>query len=470
MSKLTNVITDTDSYKLSHFMQYPAGVEYVSMYGEARKAFNGGQDGDHVLFFGLQAILKEYFTTPITQADIDEAAEIAAAHGEPFNRMGWEYILKQHGGLLPIEIQAVPEGTVLASSNVLFQVRNTDPVLPWLPSYVETALLRVWYPITVSTQSFMIKKLIKSYLKQTADNTDGLLFKLHDFGSRGVSSNESAAIGGAAHLVNFRGTDTMAALLHARRYYGAAMAGFSIPASEHSTITSWGRDGEVAAYRNMLKQYGGKFPLVACVSDSYNIFNAVENLWGGELKEEVINSGSVLVVRPDSGDPVDITLKVVEKLGEKFGFTLNSKGYKVLHPSVRIIQGDGVNYNSIDAILSNFEDHGWSADNIAFGMGGALLQSVNRDTMSFAYKASAISTNGGLTWVDVFKQPITDTGKVSKKGRLALDYNQAGELITVRENQVDPNGGNQLRTVFKDGKLLFDDDFETIRARSDKAL
>jgi len=236
MKLAKNILLNTDSYKVSMFKQYPAGTTGVYSYIESR-----GGEYDTTLFFGLQAFIKEYLLEPITQADIDVADEILTAHGEPFNRAGWQYILDQHKGFLPLVIRAVPEGTVVPVSNVLATVENTDPECFWLTTYLETALLRaVWYPTTVATQSKSIKKVIQHYLEMTGDPTT-ISFKLHDFGARGVSSMESAGIGGAAHLVNFMGSDTITGVLYAREYYGAGVAGFSIPAAEHSTITSWGR-------------------------------------------------------------------------------------------------------------------------------------------------------------------------------------------------------------------------------------
>lgn len=242
---------------------------------------------------------------------------------------------------------------------------------------------------------------------------------------RGVSSSESACIGGAAHLVNFMGSDTIEGIYTANKYYNIDMAGFSIPAAEHSTITSWGKENEVEAYRNMIKQYGKKDAIFAVVSDSYDIFNACEKLWGDALKQEVIDSKATLVIRPDSGDPEAVVHKCIEILGEKFGYIVNTKGYKVLN-NVRLIQGDGVNPISIANILGRLAIYGWSADNIAFGMGGALLQGVNRDNFGFAMKCCALRVNG--VWQDVKKDPITDTGKRSKAGRLSLYQKGHGGL------------------------------------------
>lgn len=456
-----NILLNTDSYKASMFVQYPERTETVFSYIESR----GGKYKD-LVFFGLQAFIKEYLLQPITMADIDEAEEIWTAHGEPFNREGWEYIVKNLGGKLPIRIKAAPEGTVIPVHNAMVTVENTDPNCFWLTTYLETALLRaIWYPTTVATTSREIKKNIQKFMVETGGDLAGLPFKLHDFGARGTSSHESATIGGMAHLVSFMGTDTIAAVRGAKHYYNAPMAGFSIPAAEHSTITSWGRENEVKAYANMLKQFARPGSLVAVVSDSYDIYNAVENLWGGELRESVIASGATLVVRPDSGDPVEVVTRVAKLLDKTFGSTVNAKGYKLLN-HVRIIQGDGINAASVAAILQSLKDAGFCADNVAFGMGGALLGAPQRDDQKFAMKCSAALVNG--EWVDVYKDPITDAGKLSKKGRLDLVLETglgSRNFRTVREGQ-GRKQDSVLRTVYENGELLVDDTLDAIRERA----
>ncbi len=458
---LGNLILNTDSYKASHFLQYPPGTEEVSSYVESR----GGRF-PHTLFFGLQAFVKEYLLKPITYDDIGEAEAVLTEHGLPFNLAGWMAVVNEHGGYLPIEIIAVDEGEVIPTHNALVQVRNTDRALPWVTSYIETALVRaIWYPTTVATLSFEAKRVIKRYLDLTSEDPDGQLpFKLHDFGARGVSSLESAMLGGMAHLVNFRGTDTVAALLGARHYYGAAMAGFSIPAAEHSTMTSWGRAREAEAYANMVEQFGRPGKLVAVVSDSYDIFNAVSEIWGRQLKDRVLKSGATIVVRPDSGDPVAVVVEVARRLADAFGAATNAKGYAVLHPAVRIIQGDGMDLEHIEAVLAALKEAKFSADNVAFGMGGGLLQKVDRDTMKWAMKASAVKING--FWHDVYKDPATDSGKISKKGRQSLVRDERGwrtePLTSADENLMIP--------VYRNGKLLRQMNFESIRARADAAL
>lgn len=454
-----NIILNADSYKASHFLQYPPNTTQVSSYIEAR----GGQY-QQAVFFGLQMFIKEYLSQPITHSDVDEAQVVFEAHGVPFNEQGWRYIVDRHAGLLPIEIEAVAEGTVLPVQNAMVQVINTDPNCAWLTSYVETALLRaVWYPTTVATVSWNCRQVIERYLRETADNQNSLVFKLHDFGARGATTEEAAAVGGAAHLVNFQGTDTISGIIAARRYYGADMAGFSIPAAEHSTITSWGRDNECGAYANMLEQFSGPGKLVAVVSDSYDLWNAIDNIWGDTLKSAVESSGGTLVVRPDSGDPVAVVTETVERLMNKFGYEVNTKGFRVLPECIRVIQGDGISQHTIEAILEAMKLRKQSAENVAFGMGGELLQKINRDTMKFAMKASAAKIEG--LWRDVYKDPVTDRGKRSKKGRLAVIRTSDGDIKTIREQDLGQRN-NLLVPVFKNGQILKDYDFEQVRARA----
>lgn len=447
----------TDSYKASHWKQYPRNTQKVYAYFESR-----GGKYDKTVFFGLQYYLKKYLSGPVvTKQFIDEAEPFFASHfgnSEIFNRKGWEYILTRHYGHLPIEIKAIPEGTVVDTRNVLFTVENTDEQCFWLTTYLETLLEQVWYPITIATKSREMKKTIKSFKEQTGGTLSG--FELHDFGYRGSTSQESAAIGGAAHLVNFIGSDTIAAISLLKEYYSADMPAFSVPAAEHSTITSWGEAGEKEAYRNMLE----KFPtgIVAVVSDSYNIFEACRDIWGEELKELVEGRNGTVVVRPDSGHPDFVIPKVLSILADKFGYTMNEKGYKLLPPQIRLIQGDGINEESLTSVLMTIAGNGWSAENIVFGSGGGLLQNVSRDTLGFAYKCSNVTIRGKD--IPVRKNPITDSNKVSKSGRLSLI--QGDKYVTYENATLDTLESSLLQTVFKDGKLTKEYSLDEIRERA----
>tara|TARA_R110000803_G_scaffold62953_2_gene123401 strand:- start:1230 stop:2660 length:1431 start_codon:yes stop_codon:yes gene_type:complete len=449
-----NIMLMTDSYKQSHYKQYPKNTKRVYSYLESR-----GGKWKTTTFFGLNYFLKRYLEGQVvTQEKIDEAEEMVNLHMGPdtFNREGWQYILDNYDGRLPVEIKAVPEGTTVPTSNVLMTIENTDDKCFWLTNFLETLLVQVWYPTTVATQSREMKKLILQALKETGD--ESLIdFKLHDFGFRGVSSVETAGIGGTAHLVNFLGTDTMQALRVAREYYGEKMAGFSIPASEHSTITSWGRDNEVDAMRNMLEAY--PTGLLACVSDSFDIFAACGDIWGTILKDDVLSRDGTLVVRPDSGYPPSVVVDCLSILADKFGSTVNDKGFRVLNPKVRLIQGDGIDIDMLKSILLNMRFHRWSADNVAFGSGGGLLQKMDRDTLKFAFKCSAIAI--GDIEVPVYKEPVTDSGKNSKRGRLALVKTGGREGYVTRASFDDndnynikwANNTDELQRVFLNGGI-----------------
>lgn len=445
-----NPILDTDSYKFSHYAQYPEGTTEMFSYIEARGTTIPGVN--KVQFFGLQGYINDYLMKPFTKDNLDEAEEIVSQHGDPFNRKGWEYILNKWGGYAPIEVKAIREGTNLPIGLPLVTVKSLDPEVFWAVGHYEAQLLRAaWYGTTVATISKAIKKVILDGLSISSDDPSSQIdFKLHDFGARGASSYETSSIAGAAHLTNFLGSDTFAANKYLKKHYAAENASFSIPASEHSTITSWGKDREVDAYRNMIRNFGGEGKMFAVVSDSYNIYNAVDNIWGGELKEEVINSGATLVIRPDSGKPVDVVMYCLRSLEKTFGAKINSRGYKVLN-NVRVIQGDGVNYYSIREIIQTMLDAKFSIDNIAFGMGGALHQKLDRDTFKFAMKCSNITVDGRDR--DVFKDPITDSGKSSKKGKISTYYNDRIGFYCDRQ-EFAPKEEEVLNLVYSGDSLI----------------
>jgi len=466
-----NILLLTDSYKPTHWKQLPKGVTILRSYLESR-----GGKFDNTLFYGLQYFLKEYLEGKVvTLSKINKAKQFWDAHLGPgiFNIDGWMHILDKHNGVLPVIIKAVPEGTIIPTGNVLLTIENTDPEVPWLTNYLESLLLQVWYPTTVGTLSREVKKVLIRYLKETTDYdaktiNDIVSFQLHDFGFRGASSVESAGLGASAHIINFRGTDTVQGILLAQEYYNTeSMLAFSIPASEHSTITSWTEAKEVDAFENMLDQ----FPtgLVACVSDSFDIIRACRDLWGTKLVDKIKNRNGRLVIRPDSGDPIQTLKRIFPILWEKFGGTINKKGFKVLDTHIRVIQGDGVNYESIIEILDMMVKEGFSTENIAFGMGGALLQKVDRDTQKFAIKCSSIVING--LEVDVQKNPleIDENGntvksfKQSKSGRLKLVFDDKWETVQHCTNFEN----DRLVTVFENGIITKEYSFDEIRERAE---
>lgn len=460
-----NVILLTDSYKVSHHLQYPPNTSYCYSYFESR-----GGKFQNVIFFGLQYILKKYLSgVQVTEEKIKEAKDILGLHvsSVPFNESGWRHILEKHGGRLPILVKAVPEGTTVPVKNVLFTVENTDPECYWLVGYLESILLQCWYPSTVASFSHEMKKVIHSAIKDTSGNFQDLDFQLHDFGFRGTSSVEAAGLGACAHLVNFQGTDTIVGLTTARKYYGATCAGFSVPASEHSTTTIWGADGESRAFQNMLTVFNEG--IVSVVSDSYDIYHACREIWGNELKEDIVergNRGNRLVVRPDSGDPATVVLQLLEIFEEKFGAKKNGMGFKVLPSYLKILQGDGINLESTTHIFEKLKENGWAAENLVLGCGGSLLQKHNRDTQKFAFKCSFAVVDG--KGIEVYKDPITDHVKKSKRGKMALIKGEEKSFETIQHAQ-ELNGEIEAKDVlvpvFQDGKLLVDYTLDSIRER-----
>lgn len=460
-----DVILSSDSYKYSHWKQYPENTTWIFDYMESR-----GGLYEVTCFVGLQYYLMKYLSTPITAERVEYAKSRIDAHMGPniFDYEGWMRIVTVHGGRLPVRIRAVAEGSVVPVKNVLMTMESTDKALAWLPSFLETLLMKVWSPTTVATTSLTAKAIIAKYLEETADNLDGLPFKLHDFGDRGVSSPESAGLCGLAHLVNFMGSDTTSALEVAKHFYGCAMSAFSIPATEHSSMTILGKDGEYVQMKRFIEQFADA-KIKACVSDSFDIYKAMDFL--GTLKPLLQEQGSTAVCRPDSGCPIKMSLACVDHLASVFGYSTNSKGYKLLDPTVRVIYGDGIDDPMvIRDILENLKHNGYSADNIAFGMGGGLLQKNNRDTQKFAIKCSAAEVDGVKR--DVYKDPITDHGKKSKKGVLDLIIDEEGKFQTVAISASIgfkiPLDNSALVTVFENGEVLVKYTLDEMRETADR--
>jgi nicotinamide phosphoribosyltransferase len=457
-----NLILKTDSYKLSHWLQYPNGITKVSSYLESR-----GGKYPATLFFGLQYFLKQLEGAVVTMEDVKEADEFAKAHfgTDIFNRAGWEYIVNEHAGRLPIRIKAVKEGTLVPTHNVLMTIENTDPKCFWLTNALETMLMRTWYPITIATNSFFAKETIADYLNNTANDLNSLPFKLHDFGYRGVSSEESAGIGGMAHLVNFMGTDTLAAITYANEYYDAGgVNAYSVPASEHSVACSFGKDNEEAYFLNMLDTY--PTGIVSIVSDTYNVFNFVKTM-SKQFKSKILARQGTVVFRPDSGDPIEVNVKLINILWDVFGNegSITKNGYKLLPSQVRLIQGDGIDLDSLDKILKTVTDLGFSAENWVFGSGGGLLQKFDRDTLKFAIKASYGEkiVDGKTVGFNIQKDPITSSGKKSKAGQLKL-AKKDGEFITITSDyEYFDHIVDEMDVVFENGEIKRTQTFEEIR-------
>lgn len=439
-----NIILDTDSYKLSHFAGYPKGTTEMYSYMESR----GGQYHETV-FCGLQPLLTK-LAKPVTMNDVWEAQAFAKKHNVPFNYDGWAYIVLKLDGRLPLEIKAVKEGSVIPYKNVLLTVRNTDPNCAWLTSYVETLLLRTWYPITVATRIYNMKKKIKVYFEETADTLDSLPFALLDFSSRGVSSYETSQIGGTAYLFHFLGSDNIPAVRYVNDHYNSEMSGFSVPATEHSIMCSFGEDGEQDSFEYLIDNMAEEGGILSVVSDTWNIYRACD--YWGNLADKIKAKNITLVVRPDSGEIEEVLPQVLAKLSTYFGTTENSKGYRVLN-NVKVLWGDGINEDTCDLPFQIAKEMGISADSILTGSGGGLMQvDINRDTNKFAIKGSNVIVNGKS--IPIAKNPVTDSGKQSKKGKMALLKTENGyETFCGNIDYFVSGQKNQLETVFLNGEI-----------------
>ena len=448
-----NIALLTDAYKETHYRLIPPDTRYMWSYLESRGVSDKGVTPE-TMMFGTQILLKSYLEgIVLEEEDLKPAAEFCKrlfGGFDYFNHDAWKKMYDKHGGKLPIEIRAVPEGTVVPCHNVIMSVVNTDPEFPFIVNFLETILLMMsWYPITVATGSFSIKRLVNKWARITG-GTENNPYQLNDFGFRGVSSVESAGIGGAAHLVNFDGTDTLRGIQYQEFYYDytAPLYGNSVPASEHSATIVWGEENELEAYRHFMTQYPEG--LISIVSDSYDLREAIR-MFGTELKDLVVNRKGRLVVRPDSGWPPTVIVQTLKDLEKYFGTEINSLGYKTLPPYVGIIYGDFIRYGMIDDICAAAAEAGYSTDNFVFGMGGALLQQVNRDTYKFAFKTSAVDRAG--TWHNVAKHPAQDMGKKSKAGRLQLVKDENGKFVTQVYNPLHEDK-DILETVFRNGEIL----------------
>ena len=401
----------TDSYKLSHFNQYPPNMAAMQSYLESR-----GGEYNAIPFFGLKYYVDNYLDT-ILDIDVEEADFFAKMHGVSFNRGGFNYISEL--GYWPVKIIAKPEGTICRPNDVLMTIESTDENVPWVANYLETLLMKVWYPCTVAAKAYHVHKIIEKQYDSIGADKVGIDFVYHNFGDRGSTSVEAAALGGIAHLTSFKGTDNFNCLRLACNLYGDETGvGFSIPATEHSTVTSWGKTDEYVMIAKYLENYKNS-PIIACVLDSYNIFSAVDFVTS-HLKAKIESPEyPIFVIRPDSGNPLDVIPSLLSIM------EVNNVGYSVhehrgreyrLFNKYRIIWGDGIDPQTIDNILSLVISLGYSPANFAFGSGGDLMQKVDRDTCKFAIKCCAVKFKGEDKFRSVGKEPLHDGFKKSKMG------------------------------------------------------
>ncbi|RKP13141.1 nicotinate phosphoribosyltransferase family-domain-containing protein [Piptocephalis cylindrospora] len=456
----------TDSYKISHPEVYPKARKMVA-YGEFRKAFQGDEEDHRIVFYGLRYIVDRYLRHQWTQEEVERAADFFSTHGAggkpfPFPRDLFDHIVQEHNGTFPVRIEALREGSVCYPHVPVYQI-IAEGEFARLVTFLETLLTMVWYPSTVATLSRRTRTLIEEKYALSVDPEayGSLGSRLNDFGFRGCSCVEQAVLGGCAHLLNFEGTDTLAAAYYAQYHLNEGRpVGMSIPATEHSVMTAFRTERD--AILRMIDLYGeGAF---ACVMDSYDYVKALKQVLP-TVMDAKWEKGGFMVLRPDSGDPTQAVILALKAADEVAGSKVNGKGYKVLR-GMGVIQGDGVDYAKCQGILDAVLAAGYSAENVAFGMGGGLLQKVNRDTMSFATKLSHITYGNGERR-DVMKTPKTDKGKFSLPGELVVQVNdQIKGGLTVRpKEEVGPEEKTEWEVVYDHGKVCEWENFDQVRQR-----
>ncbi|KAF8939396.1 nicotinate phosphoribosyltransferase family-domain-containing protein [Dissophora ornata] len=443
----------TDSYKTTHPFIYPKAQKMVA-YGEMRQAYDKDPNDQRIVYYGIRYIIENYLAKKWTLQDVEQAEVFFATHNAGFTSFPYPKdlfikIVKEHDGYFPVKIEALPEGTACHAHVPAFQI-TAEGEMSRLVTFLETQLTMIWYPITVATLSRRSRDLIQAAYDRSVDEDSfwSLESRLHDFGFRGCTSVEQSVIGGTAHLLNFTGTDTMSAAFYAQfQLNGGEPVASSIPASEHSVMTAFRTEKE--AMEAMIEKFGeGVF---ACVMDSYDYQRALDSVLPAVASFK-LEKGGFLVLRPDSGDVVDAVMQGLRAAEKVFGCDVNQKGYKVIR-GCGVIQGDGVSYTSLGKILDAVLKEGYAAQCCAFGMGGGLLQKLNRDTLSFATKLCHVVYEDG-TKRDVMKHPKTDSDKISLPGVLDVVRNEQGiPMVYPRAENGVPHKDNLLQVVYDHGKV-----------------
>jgi nicotinic acid phosphoribosyltransferase len=435
------------------------------------QAWNKDKTDNRFLVWGIRWFVENYLLRRWTERDVERADLFYKTHNTgadgSYAPMAYpkELFLKfvrENDGYFPVKFQALRDGTAAHIHVPIYQVTASDEYAP-LCTFLETLLTHIWYATNVATLSRRTRDLIEAAFARSVDDDKHFLVdsRLHDFGFRGATGVEAATVGGMGHLLSFRGSDTMSACYFAQfEYNGGKPVAMSVPATEHSVMTSW--PSEEAAILNMIKHFGNGY--FACVLDSYDYENCLTKVLP-KIKDAKLAAGGFMTMRPDSGDPTEAVLLGLRKGEAVWGATTNSKGFKVLNGAA-VIQGDGMTYDSIKGVLDQVLAAGYSAGSVLFGMGGGLLQRHNRDTMAFATKLSHIVYADG-TAKDIMKLPKTDAGKVSFPGILSVK-SVAGVPTIFPLGDGPADAPELLVTMYDKGpvKGFQFDDFDATRARA----
>ncbi|MET0634496.1 MAG: nicotinate phosphoribosyltransferase [Chitinophagaceae bacterium] len=477
-----------DGYKVGHKFQYPEGTTLVYSNLTPRKSRDA--DINEIVFFGLQYFIREYlihqFDTGFFKRDKEEVLKTYARRLDNYlgkDSITYNHIADLHDlGYLPLEIKALPEGSLVPMKVPIFTIKNTRPEFFWLTNMLETLLSTiVWKPCTSATTAFQYLKTFTKYAKDTVGaDSDFISWQGHDFSFRGMSGIEDAVMSGAAHLLSFTGTDTIPAIDFLEQYYNAncenELIGGSVPATEHSVMCMGTKGDEISTFDRLITHV---YPsgIVSIVSDTWDFWQVI-TVFLPELKAKIMARNGKVVIRPDSGDPVKIIIGdkdatpgcpeykgAIECMWETFGGTITEKGYKLLDSHIGLIYGDSITTERQLEILEGLKLKGFASYNVVLGIGSYTYEYVTRDTFGFAMKATYGEVNG--VGRDIFKDPKTDDGtKKSARGLMQVYRDpQTGKFKLKDGCSWEEEAAGELKSVFRDGKLIKDWTLAEIRAR-----
>lgn len=484
----TSPILLKDGYKVGHKFQYPEGTTLV--YSNLTPRKSRSEEVNEIVFFGLQYFIKEYLITQFDDLFFSKPkADVLKQYARIMdNYLGKDSISYQHIadlhdlGYLPLEIKALPEGSLVPMRVPVFTIKNTVPEFFWLTNMLETLLSAIlWKPCTSATTAFQYLKTFTKYAKETVGSDRGFIpWQGHDFSFRGMSGIEDATMSGAAHLLSFAGTDTIPAIDFLETFYHAdcekELIGGSVPATEHSVMCMGTQGDEIKTFERLVHDI---YPagIVSIVSDTWDFWKVITEFLP-ELKAKILARNGKVVIRPDSGDPVKIIIGdkdapagspeykgAIECMWETFGGTITETGYKLLDSHIGLIYGDSITTERQLAILEGLKQKGFASYNVVLGIGSYTYEYVTRDTFGFAMKATYGEVNGEGR--DIFKDPKTDDGtKKSAKGLMQVYRDAAtGKLALKDQCTWAEEEQGELKTVFKDGALLVDVTLAEIRNR-----
>lgn len=480
-----NPLLLTDGYKIDHRRQYPEGTTLVYSNWTPRKSRIEGVE--EVVFFGLQYFLKKYVLADFQAHFFDQPKEkVVAEYARRINNylgenlVGTEHIAALHDlGYVPMVFKALPEGASVPMRVPMFTMYNTLPEFFWLTNYFETLLSAVvWLPCNSATIAKQYRSILDKFAAETSTQPDFVDWQGHDFSMRGMGGLDAATTSGAAHLLSFTGTDSIPAIDFLEKYYNAdsdrELIGGSVAATEHSVMCMGMSDGEFETFRRLITEVYPK-GIVSIVSDTWDLWRVLTDFLP-RLRSEILERPGKVVIRPDSGDPVDIICGdpngknleekkgVIELLWDVFGGKINEKGFKELAPQIGAIYGDSINLARAIAICERLRAKGFASTNVVLGIGSFTYQFNTRDTFGFAMKATYGEVNGEGR--EIFKDPITDDGtKKSAKGLLKIFKNVNGKYALQDQCSWQKEREGGLREVFRDGQLLVDDSLAAIRGR-----